>query len=199
MTDVLYYRTLEERYSRLTSELRLTTSYLKIHPKVYWIWTHRKWCLEHIPEGPGRTSSLDVPPSSNDSEHREAVNGVAVDQAENPVIQNGSAEESISAESARTEGTQKQGEEEEENDTEGWKKEAWGRELMLVEKMLEADSRNCECQCVEFLCQQLISFTAHLLPSPCMGLQTLRVIFSTANCSACENTTNGSQIYNQED
>ncbi|KAJ9127899.1 hypothetical protein QFC24_000184 [Naganishia onofrii] len=134
--------TLEERYSRLTSELRLTTSYLKIHPKVYWIWTHRKWCLEHIPEGPGRTSSLDVPPSSNVSEHREAVNGVAVDQAENPVIQNGSVEESISAEPARTEGTQKQGEEEEENDIEGWKKEAWGRELMLVEKMLETDSRN---------------------------------------------------------
>lgn len=36
-------------------------------------------------------------------------------------------------------------EEKMENDPEGWKKEAWGRELMLVEKMLEADSRNCKC------------------------------------------------------
>lgn len=33
---------------------------------------------------------------------------------------------------------------EEADDPEGWKKEAWGRELMLVEKMLDADSRNCE-------------------------------------------------------
>ncbi|KAH9484165.1 Geranylgeranyl transferase type-2 subunit alpha [Psilocybe cubensis] len=29
-------------------------SALKTHPKVYWIWNHRMWCLEHIPEGPGQ-------------------------------------------------------------------------------------------------------------------------------------------------
>jgi geranylgeranyl transferase type-2 subunit alpha len=27
-------------------------AYLQIHPKVYWIWNHRKWCLEHVPLGP---------------------------------------------------------------------------------------------------------------------------------------------------
>jgi hypothetical protein len=28
-------------------------AYLQIHPKVYWIWNHRKWCLENVPLGPG--------------------------------------------------------------------------------------------------------------------------------------------------
>ncbi|ODN93464.1 geranylgeranyl transferase type-2 subunit alpha [Cryptococcus wingfieldii CBS 7118] len=37
----------------LANDLRLTTSYLLVHPKVYWIWTHRKWCLQSVPEGPG--------------------------------------------------------------------------------------------------------------------------------------------------
>ena len=27
-------------------------AYLQIHPKVYWIWNHRKWCLENVPPGP---------------------------------------------------------------------------------------------------------------------------------------------------
>lgn len=27
-------------------------AYLQIHPKVYWIWNHRKWCLENVPSGP---------------------------------------------------------------------------------------------------------------------------------------------------
>ena len=35
--------------SILQQDLKLTVSYLKVHPKVYWIWTHRKWCLERIP------------------------------------------------------------------------------------------------------------------------------------------------------
>lgn len=25
---------------------------LKIRPKVYWIWNHRLWCLENVPDGP---------------------------------------------------------------------------------------------------------------------------------------------------
>ncbi|KAH8081570.1 hypothetical protein HD553DRAFT_275011, partial [Filobasidium floriforme] len=34
----------------LQQDLKLTVSYLQIHPKVYWIWTHRKWCLERMPD-----------------------------------------------------------------------------------------------------------------------------------------------------
>ena len=39
----------------LSTELRLTTAYLRVHPKVYWIWNHRKWCLESVPLGPDST------------------------------------------------------------------------------------------------------------------------------------------------
>jgi geranylgeranyl transferase type-2 subunit alpha len=35
----------------LNDELSMTMSALKAHPKVYWIWNHRRWCLENIPEG----------------------------------------------------------------------------------------------------------------------------------------------------
>jgi len=31
----------------------MTTGALKAHPKVYWIWNHRRWCLENFPAGPG--------------------------------------------------------------------------------------------------------------------------------------------------
>jgi geranylgeranyl transferase type-2 subunit alpha len=72
----------EEVVALLTTELRLTMAYLKVHPKVYWIWTHRKWCLENLPPGPG--------------------------------------------------------------DTEAWRTEAWKVELMVVEKILDADARNCK-------------------------------------------------------
>jgi geranylgeranyl transferase type-2 subunit alpha len=44
----------EEINSLLTSELSMTTAALKAHPKVYWIWNHRQWCLENVPEGPGQ-------------------------------------------------------------------------------------------------------------------------------------------------
>lgn len=43
----------EEVVALLTTELRLTMAYLRVHPKVYWIWTHRMWCLENVPLGPG--------------------------------------------------------------------------------------------------------------------------------------------------
>ena len=34
-------------------------AYLQIHPKVYWIWNHRKWCLEHVPLGPAAAQVSD--------------------------------------------------------------------------------------------------------------------------------------------
>jgi len=45
-------REAEEVVGLLKNELKLTMAYLQIHPKVYWIWNHRKWCLEHVPLGP---------------------------------------------------------------------------------------------------------------------------------------------------
>lgn len=74
----------EEIIGLLEADLRLTMAYLRVHPKVYWIWTHRKWCLENVPRGPG--------------------------------------------------------------ETEGWRNEFWKKEIGLVEKLLEADARNCECR-----------------------------------------------------
>lgn len=49
----------EQQYTYLTSDLRLTTSYLKVHPKVYWIWTHRAWCLQNIPDTPAEGTNVD--------------------------------------------------------------------------------------------------------------------------------------------
>ena len=36
----------------LNTDLELTENFLRLHPKIYVIWNHRRWCLEHIPEGP---------------------------------------------------------------------------------------------------------------------------------------------------
>lgn len=36
----------------LSTDLDLTMAFLRQHPKVYWIWNHRRWCLEHVPESP---------------------------------------------------------------------------------------------------------------------------------------------------
>jgi geranylgeranyl transferase type-2 subunit alpha len=44
----------------LKNELKLTMAYLQIHPKVYWIWNHRKWCLEHVPLGPAANDELEA-------------------------------------------------------------------------------------------------------------------------------------------
>jgi hypothetical protein len=60
----------------------MTTAALKRHPKVYWIWNHRRWCLENVPLGP-------------------------------------------------------------EKDSIGWRQANWDQELRVVEKMLDADPRNC--------------------------------------------------------
>lgn len=37
----------------------MTTAALKAHPKVYWIWNHRRWCLANVPTGPGTESDGD--------------------------------------------------------------------------------------------------------------------------------------------
>ncbi len=55
----------------LDADLELTEHALRSHPKVYWIWNHRKWCLEQYPiddadakgtEAVGSTSA--VPPTA---------------------------------------------------------------------------------------------------------------------------------------
>jgi Protein prenyltransferase alpha subunit repeat len=79
----LAYSSPEEINGLLNDDLAMTTKALKVHPKVYWIWNHRRWCLEHIPESPD---------SAN---------------------------------------------------TQAWRRSTWERELFIVEKMLEADARNC--------------------------------------------------------
>lgn len=72
----------EEINELLNDDLAMTTTALKVHPKVYWIWNHRRWCLERIPEKP--------------------------DPA----------------------------------DIQAWRRSTWERELFIVERMLDADSRN---------------------------------------------------------
>lgn len=75
----------EDVNNLLATELSMTTTALKAHPKVYWVWNHRQWCLENVPDGPGEEGA----------------------------------------------------------DRYGWKKANWDRELFVVEKMLDADARNC--------------------------------------------------------
>ena len=77
------YSSPDEINELLNDDLTMTTKTLKVHPKVYWIWNHRRWCLEHIPESPDGA------------------------------------------------------------DSQAWRRSTWERELFIVEKMLEADSRNC--------------------------------------------------------
>ena len=77
----------DEIHKVLDDDLAMTTKLLKVHPKVYWIWNHRRWCLENIPEAP--------------------------DSA----------------------------------DAQTWRRLTWERELFIVEKMLEADARNCLSHC----------------------------------------------------
>lgn len=76
----------EDINNLLSEDLSMTTAALKIHPKVYWLWNHRRWCLENVPDGPGLAD-----------------------------------------------GTERN----------GWRKANWDKELFVVEKMLDADPRNC--------------------------------------------------------
>ena len=43
----------EQINETLKKDLVMTTIALKGHPKVYWIWNHRRWCLEQTPDVPG--------------------------------------------------------------------------------------------------------------------------------------------------
>lgn len=72
----------------LKEDLKLTMAALKQHPKVYWIWNHRRWCLGSIPFTPDDESRRD--------------------------------------------------------DELDWRREIWNGELFVVERMLDADSRNCQ-------------------------------------------------------
>jgi len=98
----------------------MTMSALKAHPKVYWIWNHRIWCLENLPSGPGIENS--------------------------------------------------------DNFT-AWKQSAWEKELFVVEKMLDADPRNCEIP----LYVSLLTYfdVLCLFVSSCLGLQTIYFIWHT--------------------
>lgn len=61
----LIYSTPAEVVNLLSTEIRLTTAYLQSHPKVYWIWNHRKWCLENVPLGPESKQEPDRAESSS--------------------------------------------------------------------------------------------------------------------------------------
>jgi hypothetical protein len=97
----------------LSDDLDMTTAALKQHPKVYWIWNHRRWCLEHIPEG------------SDDTE----------------------------------------------GDPLEWRKKNWARELFVVEKMLDADARNCE---LSDFSNNIYDHLTTFPISSCMELSALR-------------------------
>lgn len=43
-------RKAEYKFELLSDDLEITMHALRAHPKVYWIWNHRKWCLEQLPE-----------------------------------------------------------------------------------------------------------------------------------------------------
>lgn len=52
-TLALRYSSSPEQINELlTNELELISVALKPNPKVYWLWNHRRWCLQNIPEGP---------------------------------------------------------------------------------------------------------------------------------------------------
>ena len=84
---------------------------LREHPKVYWIWNHRRWCLENVPDGP-------------------LVDG-------KPSLQ--------------------------------WRKANWQRELAVVEKMLNADARNCKLVRIPFFIHLSPSSSCLELPEICFG------------------------------
>jgi geranylgeranyl transferase type-2 subunit alpha len=88
LTEILDYsqplsRTPSEIHDLLSADLSQTIIALRQYPKVYWIWNHRRWCLEHVPDDPDEVRD-------------------------------------------------------------GWRNANWAKELYFVEKMLDADSRNCK-------------------------------------------------------
>ena len=89
----------------------MTMAALRQHPKVYWIWNHRRWCLENVPDGP-------------------VVDG-------KPSLQ--------------------------------WRKANWQRELAVVEKMLDADARNCKPTHMSLLIRLNPPSSCLELPAICFG------------------------------
>ena len=90
----------------------MTMAALKANPKVYWLWNHRRWCLESVPNGPGGSGGDD------------------------------------------------------DNDPLGWKTASWERELLVVERMLDVDPRNCALS----YCLVYLDLTATIPFSPRLGL-----------------------------
>jgi hypothetical protein len=76
-------RSPDEVVGLLRNELRLTMAYLQIHPKVYWIWNHRKWCLEHVPLGP------EAGPATGDAGQEEGQSeaGLKVEKSDNQMTE----------------------------------------------------------------------------------------------------------------
>lgn len=75
----------ETIHSLLLNDLNLTTLFLKSLPKVYWIWTHRAWCLDNIPAGPkqvGSSSSTTAPKEAGSEETTEEAVVVEVEKEE---------------------------------------------------------------------------------------------------------------------
>ena len=110
----IYHSTLstpEDNNDLLANELSMTMAALRQHPKVYWIWNHRRWCLENVPDGP-------------------VVDG-------KPSLQ--------------------------------WRKANWQRELAVVEKMLDADARNCKPTHISFLIRLNPPSSCLELPEICFG------------------------------
>lgn len=105
---------LEEQLERLLADINLTTSILRSLPKVYWIWNHRLWCLSKIPHGPAYSVAS------------EGDNGQPLETE----VPESSRSKARPAAAASRPGTT-------------WKQEAWERELLLVDKMLSVDPRNC--------------------------------------------------------
>ena len=89
----------------------MTMAALREHPKVYWIWNHRRWCLENVPDGP-------------------VVDG-------RPSLQ--------------------------------WRKANWQKELTVVEKMLDADARNCKFTLITSLTRLNLPSSCLELPEICFG------------------------------
>ncbi|KAN0075348.1 hypothetical protein V8E55_011371 [Tylopilus felleus] len=52
LNGIFPHSTPEDTNNLLANELSMTMAALREHPKVYWIWNHRRWCLENVPDGP---------------------------------------------------------------------------------------------------------------------------------------------------
>lgn len=119
---LLLSRSASEIQDLLSADLSLTLTALRQYPKVYWIWNHRRWCLEHVPDGPGE-------------------------------------------------------------DRDGWRNANWAKELYFVEKMLDADARNCKSRTCYNHMSRLIDHSSRVeLPALCASLATDSSLASSRAC-----------------